>query len=124
MVFYECASLQHIVIPPTVKVMRYGAFSSCSRLMALQLGEGLEKIEGDAFSRCTSLQHVVIPRAVEAIEHETFLYCSRLTTVQLCDGLKEIKASAFSGCTSSYPRCQGDRRVCIRGLLEFDDCAA
>ena len=47
--FFECMSLQAIVIPLSVKVIDEGAFRNFSQLMNVELPEGLEEIGKGAF---------------------------------------------------------------------------
>ncbi len=88
------------MIPPAVRVIKAGAFCSCSQLAIVILGEGLEEIEEDAFRECMSLREIVIPLAVRKIKKRTFLCCSQLAIVVLGEGLEEIGKWAFRECTS------------------------
>jgi hypothetical protein len=78
-----------------------GAFSRCSRLTTVLLGEELEEIcpEGGmwegAFRECTSLREIVIPPRVRVIGGQAFYRCTQLTTVALGERLEEIGQEAF-----------------------------
>ena len=55
--FHYCESLQRIIIPNTVKTIRYGAFQYCSGLVTVSLNDGLEEIEAYAFDIVTRYFH-------------------------------------------------------------------
>ncbi len=59
--FQQCTSLCKILIPPSIRVIKNGAFICCSGLMTAILNSGLEEIEEDAFNGCTSLVHITTP---------------------------------------------------------------
>ena len=47
-------NVTHIKVHPSVKVIRARAFEDCIRLINIELNEGLERIEDQAFKRCKS----------------------------------------------------------------------
>jgi hypothetical protein len=73
--------LREIVVPRSVKVIKYGAFGFCRGLMRVKLDEGLEEIGERAFYYCTTLREITIPRSVRVIREEVFCCCHVLTTV-------------------------------------------
>ncbi len=46
--FYHCKSLQHIVIPNAIKMIKDWAFYNCTGLTTVTLGDGLEEIGFEA----------------------------------------------------------------------------
>jgi hypothetical protein len=92
----------HVKVHPSARAIKHSAFSYCSRLSTVNLGEGavLEEIGSCAFEFCTLLQCIVIPLSVKAIRDEAFRNCDQLTTVILGEGLEEIGFEAFGHCTS------------------------
>jgi hypothetical protein len=88
----------HVRIHPSIKVIRAKAFLRQSRLISVELHDGLEVIEKDAFCDCRSLREILFPPSVRAIKDWAFHKCSGLTTAILKDGLEEIGEYAFSGC--------------------------
>eukprot|EP00980_Cylindrotheca_fusiformis_P012944 scaffold3236_cov66-Cylindrotheca_fusiformis.AAC.10 len=64
--FSNCSSLTHVRIPSTIETIEYSAFERCTRLLSLEVPEGLEvlKIGGNlvgSFPGCTSLVNLVVP---------------------------------------------------------------
>ena len=88
--FEHCTSLQRIVIPHTVKLIRPRSFNGCAQLTNVQLNERLRIIGKEAFGGCTSLQRIVIPRAVTSIDDKAFDGSSNLTHVVFCDEVEEF----------------------------------
>ncbi len=88
--FALCASLRGIVIPNAVKAIKEGAFSNCTGLTSVTLGNGLEEIGEEAFNECTSLERIMIPRNVKSIHDTAFKDCSNLTSVRFCDEIERV----------------------------------
>jgi len=70
--FAGCKSLQSIVIPEGVTVLK-GTFSNCESLINVQLPSTLEEIGNYTFLRC-SLNELVIPEGVTKIGQMAFNY--------------------------------------------------
>ncbi len=71
------------------------AFSHCSRLSIVNLGEGLEEIGFHIIVGCTPLQCIVIPFTVKGIRDGAFCHCQQLTTVQLNERLEDTLRNAL-----------------------------
>jgi len=85
-------------VHPSITVIRAKAFFQQSRLISLELHNGIEVIEEEAFCDCRSLREMLFTPSVRAIKAEAFLNCSGLTTAILNDGLEEIGERAFRFC--------------------------
>ena len=64
----------------------------------MELHDGIEVIEKEAFYKCRSLHEILFPPSVRAIEANAFRYCISLTTAILNDGLEVIGKGAFYFC--------------------------
>ena len=80
-----------IVIPETitygsktysVTCIDQGAFSGCSNLTSVTVGNRVTSIGISAFSGCSSLTSVTIGNSVTSINHYTFYNCSNLTSIK------------------------------------------
>ena len=80
-----------VIIPPSVTyngkeypVTSIGAsaFSNCTGLTAVTIGESVTSIGDYAFSGCTGLTSITIPESVKEIEPSAFYGCTGLTSVQ------------------------------------------
>ncbi|MBR4912190.1 MAG: leucine-rich repeat domain-containing protein [Bacteroidales bacterium] len=90
--FYMQGNLKSVSLPPTVKIIREGAFlvsSLCHISMPC-----VEQIESYAFYQ-TKLTQIDIPASVTVLPECAFYY-SPLTKITFHEGLQEIKQSAFS----------------------------
>ena len=76
------------------------AFSNCSSLTSITLGNSVKSIGYGAFSSCTALEKITIPDSVATIEAEAFFVCRLLSSVTLGSGLESIGKSAFEHCSS------------------------
>jgi hypothetical protein len=85
-------------VHPSIKVIRARAFFRQSLLINVELHDGIEVIEKNAFEDCRSLREILFPPSVREIKWGAFCWCSGLTTAILNDGLEEIGEWAFKGC--------------------------
>ncbi len=114
--------LTAITMPASLTVIGDYAFSNCSGLARVELGNGLTSIGADAFSNtqlteivipdtvttlgsrafanCNSLTSVTIGSGIETINDYSFQYCDALSTVNLGENVKTIGQSVFYNCTS------------------------
>lgn len=86
----------------TVKIERgeigNSAFSNCTRLTTVELGDGVTSIGTSAFLKCTQLSSIAIGSGVISIGTSAFSGCTALTNANIGSGA--IGESAFNGCTS------------------------
>ena len=75
-----------------------GAFSSCPKLTAVELGAGVTSIGNNAFSKCTALTSINIGDSVTSIGTSAFNGCTALATAEIRSGT--IGEGAFKDCTS------------------------
>jgi len=72
MVFYNCTSLERVVIPGSIPEIKSATFAECSSLYDVTLGEGIESILGYAFYNCIALTQITIPSSVTYIDEAAF----------------------------------------------------
>lgn len=73
------------------------AFSNCTNLTTVELGDGVTSIGTSAFIRCTQLPSITIGSGVTSIGKNAFNGCAALTEAVIQSGA--IGESAFNGCT-------------------------
>ena len=85
----------------TYKVTRIGnsAFSGCSGLTSVVIGNSVTSIEDLAFRDCSGLTSVVIVNSVKSIRAGAFDGCSGLTSVTIGNSVTSIGSGAFYGCS-------------------------
>ena len=101
-------------VHPSIRVIRAKAFFRQTRLISVELHDGIEVIQEDAFYDCRSLREILFPPSVRAIKDSAFYNCSRLTTAILNDGLEEIGEHAFARCALvgiAFPPPSGRSRI-------------
>ena len=76
------------------------AFSNCSSLTSITIGNNVTSIGNFAFSYCSSLTSITIPDSVTSIGYCAFFDCSSLTSITIPDSVTSIGSSAFSDCSS------------------------
>lgn len=79
--FYNCLSLQEIVIPPCIISIGVSAFESCRYLRSLTIPSGVASIGDYAFRDC-GLTSLTLPSSITSIGDDAFSRCGNLTSVQ------------------------------------------
>ena len=74
------------------------AFSGCSGLTSVTIGNSVTSIGYTAFYNCNSLTSVTIGNSVTSIGQSAFWGCTGLTSVTIPNSVTSIGSSAFSGC--------------------------
>ena len=66
--------IEEIVFPSSVqmKIMGNSILYGCEKLKSFVIPEGIEEIEGDAFTNCISLTEIIIPESVKVIDGDAF----------------------------------------------------
>ena len=76
------------------------AFSGCSGLTRITIGNGVTSIGNSAFEGCSGLTGIEIPASVTSIGDSAFYGCSGLTSIEIPGGVTSIGNFAFSACSS------------------------
>ena len=77
--YYIPSSLRSVTV--TGGNILYGAFSNCSMLTSITIGNGVTSIGEKAFSGCSGLTSVTIGNGVTSIGYQAFYGCSGLTSI-------------------------------------------
>ena len=72
-----------------------GAFSGCTGLTSVTIGNSVTSIGGSAFSGCTGLTSITIPNSVTSIGGSAFSGCTGLTNITIPDSVTSIGGDAF-----------------------------
>ncbi len=97
--FYRCKNLTTLTIDDAAVELLDGAFSECTGLKNVDLGNAVTLVDG--FRDCTSLTSITIPASAKIVGGTTgFTNCTALTSVTLSPGVERLDMSAFEGCTS------------------------
>ena len=93
--FANCAHLQSIKIPDSVRVLDAYAFSGCGELSLVDLAS-VESIGYGAFKDCTALEQVSLPDTLTTIGEMAF-YCSGLKSVDIPHSVHDIVTDGDDG---------------------------
>ena len=64
--FNGCTKLTNIVLPSTIKTIKYHAFRNCQGLSEIEIPASVTKIETEAFAQCDALKTIVVRSDVPA----------------------------------------------------------
>ena len=70
-----------LMLPGSLKSVEYAAFAVSHNLKTVTLGEGITKIDEDAFYYCDALTEIYIPSTVTYIGENAFEQCQRLQKI-------------------------------------------
>lgn len=93
-------TLEEVYFPSSVEYLGCDTFWNCKNLKKVQLNEGLEEIDADAFTGCSKLEEIAMPSTLKIIRVSAFWNCENLKSVELNEGLESIGDFAFSKCSS------------------------
>lgn len=105
---FEGSGVESVILPSTLREIKFTAFNGCKKLSSITIPEGVKKVEYYTFERCESLRSVTLPNSIVTIEESAFEYCSKLRSIELPSSVKEIGKRAFIGCSlEELPNIQG-----------------
>lgn len=116
--FQHCTGLSSVSIDMDIPD---GAFTNCTNLATLQLGNNVTSIGGSAFSQTALSGILSIPDGVTSIGAQAFQDLTDLTTLSIGTGLASIGNYAFDGCTGLTSISFGTHAFTI-GSNAFQDC--
>ncbi len=120
--FFLNEDLTAVAIADSVTGIGQEAFSGCSGLTAVTIGNGVRSIGDRAFFECTSLVSVAIPDSVTTIGSFAFSGCGKLTEATIGNGVTEIGAYGFSNCSRLKTLTLGNQLTTI-GSNAFYGCS-
>lgn len=95
--FSNCTNLTTVELGDGVTSIGKSAFLKCTQLPSITIGSGVTSIGTSAFNGCTALTKAEIKSG--AIGDNAFQDCKSLTDVTLGDGVTSIGRNAFLRCT-------------------------
>ena len=87
-----------VVIPPSIKKIGDGAFSSVNNIKKIVIPGTVEEIGANAFSNNTTLEEVTIEYGVKKVGGYAFRGCSSLTSIEFPDSVVQINGGALGNC--------------------------
>jgi len=97
--FSECTGLRNIIIGNDITSIGAAAFSGCTGLTSITIPNSVTSIEYSAFAECAGLTSITIPEGVTGIENSTFWGCTGLTSIIIPERVTSIGSQAFFRCT-------------------------
>lgn len=97
--FEGCEALKEVALPDSLHDIANAAFKNAG-LKSVNLGDGVAKINSEAFAGNKNLTDLYIGKNVEKLGNNAFKDCAKLVAVNLPASLKAFSGSAFSGCNS------------------------
>ena len=119
--FSDCSGLTSVTIGNSVTSIGNMAFYGCSGLTSVTIGNSVTSIGESAFSDCSSLTSVTIPNSVTSIGYSAFSGCSGLTSVTIPNSVTSIGDYAFRGCSGLTSVTIGNSVTSI-GESAFNSC--
>ena len=96
--FSDCSGLTSVTIGNSVTKIGFAAFYKCSNLASITIGNSVKEIGESAFYDCVSLTEVTIPNSVTEIGFAAFQSCSGLKEVRIGNSVTNIGELNFADC--------------------------
>ena len=119
--FSGCSGLTSVTIGNSVTSIGDYAFYCCSGLTSITIPDSVKSIGDYAFSDCSGLMNVTIPGSVTSIGESAFHGCCGLTSVTIPGSVTSIGDYAFYGCSGLTSITIPDSVTSI-GDSAFDSC--
>ncbi len=119
--FTGCTALTSITIGDGITKIEGCAFSGCTSLTSIILPENLISIDEYAFAGCANLSSIIFPENLISIDECAFMSCASLTSIVIPNNVTSMGAFAFSGCTNLSSVTIGDGVTDI-GYYAFQEC--
>lgn len=115
--------INYIVLPDKLKKIEFSAFEGCPLLGSLNIPEGVEVIEGNAF-RATKLDGTLtLPSTLKKIGEWAFQNTPFTGNLTLPEGLEIIEHNAFGFCRGFYGELHLPNSLKSIGREAFLDCS-
>lgn len=119
--FYNCRALTTLIISDNATLD--ASFTAANayakeKLETVKIGKGV--IGNSAFSNCTNLTTVELGDSVTSIGTSAFLKCTQLPSITIGNSVTSIGTSAFNGCTALTNANIGSGTI---GANAFQDCS-
>lgn len=95
--FNGCFNLDGVIIPNSIKKIKFRAFYRTKALKKLRLPDSLEYIGKEAFY-FSGIDELIVPRRLKIIDDFAFKNCKFIEEVSIPKSVKKIGDGAFSGC--------------------------
>lgn len=100
--FQNCASLETITFPDTLKTLGQYAFSGCTntKFTSIKIPSSVTLIDDGCFNSCTSLETINIPNGITTLHQSCFSGCTQLNGIKIPSSVTSIESSCFENCSS------------------------
>jgi hypothetical protein len=92
--FYECSSLNSLVISNGLTTIQSAVFNGCRSLKSVVIPDSVKNVEAQAFGNCDSLVSITIPGSVSSMINEIFGYHNSLLTIYGYNGTEAATYAA------------------------------
>ena len=106
--FYNCISLENIVLSDSITRIGHYAFRGCEKLSSVTFGANINTIGNFAFLGCTALKSIEIPKSVKEIGKYAFRGLSSATSIVIGSNVEKIGQHAFYGCNIATIYCESE----------------
>ena len=108
---FRGSSIQHCMLPVSVKTIGNSAFYECKQLESVTLPKGLNSIGNNAFRYCEKLNDVTLPGSLSAVLDWAFANCTAMENLTIEEGVSNISRDVF--------QFSGMKNVVLPSTLDF-----
>jgi len=98
--FYNCSTLENIILNDSVESIPYRAFYNCSNLVNFKIPCNVKIIDEYAFYNCINLTEITIENSVTDINEGAFYNCSSLKEINIPNSVTFIDKNVLFDCSS------------------------
>lgn len=107
--FINGQEITDVIIPPTVKCIRWRSFEDCYGIKSVQIPNTTTTVQACAFHNCTGLTEIVLPYSITDIGWGAFAGCNNVKSLSITSSattIEDLLIDAFGGIGSSTSPCK------------------
>ena len=126
--FTGCTNMKSMTLGNRITSIGNNAFQNCTSLLSVKIPDGVVKLGKYSFSTCTELSDVTIGSKVNQIDYYAFEKCSSLPQIIIPKSVISIEKEVFLGCKALKTLIISDREEKLNlgyngnGYPLFEDC--
>jgi len=116
--FTNCSNMKNMTLGNKITSIGKYAFSNCSNLPSAKIPDGVIALNDYSFSNCTSLPQITIPKAVKTIGNYVFSGCKGIKEL-IIEDREEVLTLGSNGFSPLFANCPLDN-VYIGGDINYN----
>lgn len=121
--FYNCTSLETVVLPENIQSIGEDIFHGCTSLSYIDLPNSLSYIGSNAFNGCEKLTSITLPSSLKNLEERIFIGCTLLENIYFPSSITSIGKETFAR-TGIKSLLISNTNISVIAEFAFNECTS